>query len=263
VDAGHGDSVRALDAELIRLRDAQVDLGKQQAGLESRLTAAIELAAVKGGAFNLVEEVRALRLVPAALLLREGAESGRPFAPALEQFAAVAATVDSAYLKADPPVMEQLASLQPYAETGVVSWRDLRRSFASLAGLIDRAQPSSWWDWALVMSGWRDDPLEPLHEAQAALMVDNLEGAIASLAAFQGEVALVTEGWLALARARLAADAMVDDLYQVALAAGANPPLFRSTLASSRGAEPVTRRSFEPASWRPAQPTISAGSLPR
>ena len=175
---------------------------------KSRLAAAIELAAVKGGAFDLVEEVRALRLVPAALLLREAAESGRPFAPALDQFAAVVAQVDSAYLEADPPVMEQIASLQPYAETGVLSWRDLRRSFASLAGLIDRADPLSWWDWALVVAGWRDDPLAPLHEAQAALMVDDLEGAIASLAAFQGEAALVTEGWLALARARLAADAL-------------------------------------------------------
>ena len=169
VDAGHGGSVRALDAELVRLRDAQADLGKQQAGLESRLAAAIELAAVKGGAFDLVEEVRALRLVPAALLLREAAESGRPFAPALDQFAAAVAQVDSAYLEADPPVMEQIASLQPYAETGVLSWRDLRRSFASLAGLIDRADPLGWWDWALVVAGWRDDPLAPLHEAQACL----------------------------------------------------------------------------------------------
>jgi hypothetical protein len=263
VDAGHGGSVRALDAELVRLRDAQADLGKQQAGLESRLAAAIELAAVKGGAFDLAEEVRALRLVPAALLLREAAESGQPFTPALEQFSAVAATVDSAYVEADPPVMEQLAALQPYAETGVVSWRDLRRSFASLAGLIDRAQPSSWWDWALVMAGWRDDPLGPLHEAQSALMVDDREGAIAALAAFQGEAALVTEGWLALARARLAADAMVNDLYQVALAAGASPSPLGSTLASSRGAEPATRRPLEPAPWRTAHTPISAGSLSR
>jgi hypothetical protein len=263
VGAGHGDSMRALDAELVRLRDAQVDLGKQQAGLESRLAAAIELAAAKGGAFDLVEEVRVLRLVPAALLLREAAQSGRPFAPALDQFAAVAATVDSAYLEADPPVMEQLASLQPYAETGVVSWRDLRRSFASLAGLIDRARPSSWWDCALVMSGWRDDPLKPLQEAEAALMVDNLEGAIASLAAFQGEAALVTEGWLALARARLAADALVDDLYQIALGAGARPPALGSTLALSSDGEPGIPRSFEPSVWPAAPTNISVQSLPR
>jgi hypothetical protein len=258
--AGHGGSVRALDAELVRLRDAQAALGRQQAGLESRLAAAIELAAVKGGAFDLVEEVRALRLVPAALLLREAVESGRPFALALDQFAAVAAAVDRAYLEADPQVMEQIASLQPYADTGVVSWRDLRRSFASLPGLIERADPAGWWDWALVMAGWRADPLEPLHEAQAALMVDDLEGAIASLATLQGEAALVTEGWLTLARARLAADAIVNDLYQVALAAGTTSSPLGSTLASSRGTKAATRPSLEPAHW---QTTISAGALSR
>jgi hypothetical protein len=262
VGAGHGGSVRGLEANLVRLRDAQADLAKQQVALESRLTAAIELAAVKGIAPDLVQEVRTLQLVAAALLLQEGADSGRPFAPALEQFAAVVAGVDSAYLEADLPVMKQIASLQPYAETGVVSWRDLRRSFVSLPGLIERADPSSWWDWALVMAGWGDDPLGPLHEAQAALMVDDLEGAIASLAAFQGEAAVVTEGWLALARARLAADAMVNDLYQVALAAGASPSALGSTLASSVGAEPAARRSPGPP-WRAAQTTIRAEALSR
>jgi hypothetical protein len=260
---GHAGRVRALDAELVRLRGAQADLAKQQAGLESRLAAAIELASVKGGAFDLVEEVRALRLVPAALLLREEEESGLPFAPALDQFAAAVAQVDGAYLKADPPVMKQIASLQPYAKNGVLSWRDLRRSFDSLAGLIDRADPLSWWDWALVAVGWRDDPLAPLHAAQAALMVDDLEGAIASLAAFQGEAALVTEGWLALARARLAADALVEDLYQTALAAGARPPAFGSTLASSADGGPAIPRSLEPSVWRAVPTNISAHSLPR
>jgi hypothetical protein len=260
---GRVGEVRVLDAELVRLRDAQADLGKQQAGLESRLAAAIELASVKGGAFDLVEQVRALRLVPAALLLREEEESGRPFAPALDQFAAAVAQVDSAYLKADPPVMKQIASLQPYAENGVLSWRDLRRSFDSLAGLIDRADPVSWWDWALIAVGWRDDPLAPLHAAQAALMVDDLEGAIASLAAFQGEAALVTEGWLVLARARLAADALVEDLYQIALAAGARPPALGSTLASSSDGEPAIPRSFERSAWPAAPTNISGESLPR
>jgi hypothetical protein len=93
-------------------------------------------------------------------------------------------------------------------------------------------------------------------------MVDDLEGAIASLAAFQGEAAVVTEGWLALARARLAADAMVNDLYQVALAAGASPSALGSTLASSVGAEPAARRSPGPP-WRAAQTTIRAEALSR
>jgi hypothetical protein len=263
VEVRHGDSVSALNAELIRLRDAQVDHIRRQAGLESRLAAAIALAAVEGGASDLAEEVQLLRLVPAALLLQAGVDSGQPFAPALQQFAAVVATVDTAYLRAGPPVKEQIASLQPYADNGVVSWRDLRRSFASLPHLIERADPSSWWDQGLVMGGWRADPLEPLHEAQAALMVDDLEGAIAALGALQGEAALVAEGWLAMARARLDADAMVNALYRVALAAGAGLPGPGPTLASSSGVEPASRRPLEPAPWGAAQATTSAGSMPQ
>ena len=94
-------------------------------------------------------------------------------------------------------------------------------------------------------------------------MVDNLEGAIASLAAFQGEAALVTEGWLALARARLAADALVEGLYQIALAAGARPPALGSTLASSTDAGPAIPRSFEPSVRRAVPTHISAQPLPR
>ena len=259
VDAGPDGNVPALDAELVRLRDAQAELGKQQAGLESRLAAAIELAAAKGGAFDLAEEVQALRLVPAALLLREATESGRPFAPALEQFAAVMAGVDSADFETVTPAMDQIASLQSYADTGVVTWRDLRRSFASLPDLIERADPLGWWDWSLAVAGWRDDPLAPLDEAQAALMVDDLESAIASLAALQGEAAVVTEGWLALARARLAADAIVSDLYQRALAIAASPSALGSKLASSSGAKPAVGRS----PWRAAHTTISADTLSR
>jgi hypothetical protein len=261
LEAEHGGSVRTLDAEIVRLRDTQAELGRQQVGLESRLAAAIELAAVKGDAFDLVEEVRALRLVPAALLLREAAETGRPFAPALDQFAAVAARVDDANLETEPRVMEQIARLQPHADTGVVSWRDLRRSFASLPDLIERADASSWWERALVMIGWNDDPLAPLHEAQAALMVDDLDGAIAALAALQGEAALVTEGWLALARARVAADAAVDQLYQVALDAGASLSPAGSTLASS-GPRAATQRSLRPAGWR-AEQAASTEALQR
>jgi hypothetical protein len=263
VEVRHGDSVRALDAELVRLRDAQVNLGRQQAGLESRLAAAIELVAVEGGAIDLVEEVQLLRLAPAALLLQQDVQSGQPFAPALQQLAAVVARVDRVYLEADPPVIEQIATLQPYADSGVVSWSDLRRSFSSLPGLIERADPSGWWGRALVLAGWRADPLKPLHEAQTALMLDDLEGAIASLGALQGEAALATEGWLALARARLDADAAVDALYRVALAAGASLPASGSTLASSSGLEPASRGALEPASWGAAPATISANSVPR
>jgi hypothetical protein len=250
-------------AELAGVRGALADLTRRQAGIESRLTAAVELAALKD-APSLDDEVRALRLVAAALLLREGAQSARPFGPALDRFAAIAASVENADLEADlPPVVERITSLQPYAETGVISSPDLRRSFATLPDLIERAQPSGWWDSLLIMVGWRDDPLRPLHEAEVALMVGDLEGAVGSLAALQGEAALVAQGWLDLARARLSADALVDDLYQLALAAGSAPSAASSALASSDRGKPAPRRSFEPASWQAAQTTIGAGPHPR
>jgi hypothetical protein len=289
VDAGYGGSVRALDdevralgqaqsrledrlrsieaggpAELAGVRHALADLTRRQAGIESRLTAAVELAALKDDAPSLDDEVQALRLVAAALLLREGAQSARPFAPALDRFAAIASRLENAAIEAElPPAAERIASLRPYADSGVISALDLRRSFASLPGLIERAQPSGWWDSMLILVGWRDDPLRPMHEAEAALMGGDLESAVASLAALQGEAALVAEGWLDLARARLAADALVDDLYQLALAAGSAPSAVGSALASSAGAKPAMRRSFEPASWKAAQSTIGAGPQAR
>jgi hypothetical protein len=248
--------------EVAHVRAALDDLTRRQAGIESRLTAAVELAALKAPP-SLDEEVQALRLVAAALLLREGAQSARPFGPALDRFAAIAASVETADLQADlPPVVQRLAALQPYAETGVISSLDLRHSFASLPGLIERAQPSGWWDALLIMVGWRDDPLRPLHDAEAALMVGDLAGAVGSLAALQGEAALVAQGWLELARARLAADALVDGLYQLALAAGSAPSAAGSALASG-AAQPAPRRSLEPASWQAAQTSISAGAQAR
>jgi hypothetical protein len=289
VDVGDGGSARALDdevralgraqsrledrlhsieadgpAELAGVRRALADLTRRQAGIESRLTAAVELVALKGDPPNLDDEVQALRLVAAALLLREGAQSARPFGPALERFAAVAGSVESAYLEADlPQAAERIASLQRYADSGVISAWDLRRSFGSLPGLIDRAQPSGWWDSVLIMVGWRDDPLRPLHEAEDAMVVGDLEGAVASLAALQGEAALVAEGWLDLARARLAADVLVDDLYHLALATGSAPSAAGSALASSAGAKPAVRRLIEPVSWKAAQSTFGEGPQAR
>ncbi|MGH6913885.1 MAG: hypothetical protein ACREH3_09285, partial [Geminicoccales bacterium] len=214
------DRLRAIEngsVELVGVRDALAELTERQIGIEAQLTAAADVAAIKAAAPAARSEVRALRLVAAALLLREGAQSAHPFASELARFSAAAAGIDTRRHDADlAPAMEQIALLQRYAQTGVVSWRDLRRSFASVAVLVERADPASWWQSALVLVGWRADPLQPLRQAQAALRIDDLETAVASLAALEGEPAIVTEGWLTLARDRLAADAIVDDLYRLA-----------------------------------------------
>jgi hypothetical protein len=243
---------QALLLDHLSIRSAGA-VGAPQAGVAT-------IAAIKEDAPSLYEEVRVLRLVAAGLLLREGARTGRPFEPALERFAMVAAAVRSPDLAADL-VAERIAALRPYAAAGVVSTRDLRRSFGALAAMVDRADASSWWDTALVMVGMRDDPLQPLQQAQAALLVDDLEGAVAALATLPGEAALVTEGWVGLAQARLATDAAVDELYQLALAVGVEP-FADAPLASSGKIAPAPKVAPTPGPWQAAQTTPATGAWP-
>jgi hypothetical protein len=254
------DQLDAVDARQALLLD-RLSIGGASATGAQPSAAISTIAAIKDGAPSLYEEVRVLRLVAAGLLLREGARSGQPFEPALERFAMVAAAVRSPDFATDL-VVERIAALRPYAAAGVVSTRDLRRSFGALAAMVDRADASSWWDAALVMVGMRDDPLQPLQQAEAALLVDDLEGAVAALAALQGEAALVTEGWLGLAQARLATDAAVDELYQLALAVGVEP-FADAPLASSGKIAPAPKVAPTPGPWQAAQTTPATGAWPR
>jgi hypothetical protein len=82
----------------------------------------------------------------------------------------------------------------------------------------------------------------------------------------QGVAALVTEGWLGLAQARLATDAAVDELYQLALAVGVEP-FADAPLASSEKVAPVPKVApaapGTPAPWQAAQTTPATGTWPR
>lgn len=290
IDAGQGGkalrlvhaAALGLDAELRRVeaeRDSQVQglraelrtLGAQQAVLQRRLwsidghdledlkpapAGVSTVAATQPVAPGLEEEVVRLRLVAAGLLLREAARSGSPFEPALERFSIAAAAIRSSDLVAERVAMtESIEALRPHATSGVTPVRDLRRSFASLAVMAQHAAPSGWWDSALVMVGLRDDPLQPLQDARAALMVDDLEGAVAALATLRGEAALVSEDWLGLAQARLATDAAVDHLYRLALAVGAEPLVADGPVASSGEAAPTPRKLSRSLVWQSAQTT--------
>lgn len=254
---GLGAEMRRVEAE----RDGQLEALHDRLDALGRRPAAIAtIAAIKDAAPGLHAEVMGLRLVAAGLLLREGARSGRPFAPALERYAMVAAAVQSPEL--DPAAVTlRVAALRPHAEAGVVSSADLRRSFAVLTAMVERAAAPGWWDRALVMVGLRDDPLQSLQDAKAALLVDDLEGAVAALAALHGEAALVTEGWLGLAQARLATDAAVDELYRLALAVGAEPVADMPVAWSGKAAP--ARSLPRPTAWQAAQTTPAAGAWPR
>jgi len=255
--AGLGAEVRRVEAE----RDAQLQALHDQLRRRGEPQAAriSTIAEIKQGAPSLHEEVKGLRLMAAGLLLREGARAGHPFEPALERFAMVAAAVRSPDLETDA-VIERIAALRPYARTGVVSTQDLRRSFAPLTAMVDRAAALGWWDTALVTVGLRDDPLQPLQNARAALMVDDLAGAVDALATLQGEAALVTEGWLGLAQARLATDSAVDELYRLALAVGAEPFADGPVAAIGR---PAPRGLPASAPWQAAVTTPAEGPWSR
>lgn len=254
---GASAAVQALGEQQLRLAERQRDI-------ELRLASAVELAAIKPEAPvpDGSAEVQGLRLVAAALLLQQEAQSARSYRPALERFTTAVTQIDGTSVETGlAPVLERIAALQPYADAGVVSSRDLRRSFVSLTALVERAVPSSWWDSALDLIGWRDDPLQPLQQARDALMVDDLDAAVGSLATLQGDAALVAEDWLGLARARLAADVMVDELYGLALVVGSSP-VGGSALASGSRTAPA-RRPVDAAPWQAARTSISIGSMAR
>jgi hypothetical protein len=261
--------VRRTSADLLgasaavqALGEQQMRLAERQRDIELRLAAAVELAAIKPEEPVRDGEVQGLRLVAAALLLRQEAQSARPYRPALERFTTAVSQIDGASVETGlARVLERIAALQPYADAGVVSPRDLRRSFVPLTALVERAVPSSWWDSALILIGWRDDPLQPLQQARDALMVDDLDAAVGALATLQGDAALVAEDWLGLARARLAADVMVDELYSLALVVGSSP-VGGPALASGSRATPA-RRPLEAAPWQAARTSISLGSMAR
>ena len=235
-DAAIDAEVRQLRAEVQALRDAVAELQRRQTRLESELRGAVATPAAASGIQ--LEGVAAGRAVAAALLLREAAQTAKPFAAELAAYAALAADLSPGDAGLDrAAVAELIAQLQPHAGTGMATRRDLRRSFATVAEAVDQARPLSWWESGLVLIGWRADPRAPVDYAATALLYDDLAGAADSLATLADEPAAAAQGWLNLARARLAIDHTVDGLYRSTLAAGA-PAVPGEALASVRAAAP-------------------------
>lgn len=220
-DGGVDAEVGQLRAEVQALRDALADLERRQTRLESELRVAVATPAAASG--RQPEGVSTGRAIAAALLLREAAQTAKPFAAELAAFAALAADLSNNDAGLDrAAVAEFIAQLQPHAGTGMATRRDLRRSFATVVEAVDQARPLSWWESGLVLIGWRADPRAPVDYAATALLYDDLAGAAESLATLAGEPAAAAQGWLKLARARVAIDDAIAGLYRSALAAA--PP---------------------------------------
>lgn len=200
---------------------ADPGLGDAMARLNQRL-AALEAQPAAGGG----EGRAALTLFLAAGRLQSAVTAGRPYAEEL--------AVAHRLAMADADLIAQLAPLAANAATGVARIDVLRTRFAATARTVVQAAAAAGDDWIgrtlararSVVSVRRvgepaagQAPAEFVARAEARLVVDDLTGAVAELAALDGAAAAAATSWLAAANARLDADAAVAalDAYAVTI----------------------------------------------
>jgi hypothetical protein len=119
------------------------------------------------------------------------------------------------------PLLDQI---EPYAVTGVPSARRLREEFARTSLHIEWSQRGySSVAWVMHLMPWRqaanaapvgapDNTIELLHQASAQLGSGDMAGATATLQTIDGAVQEALADWLEDAKARVAADAVVQRL---------------------------------------------------
>ena len=226
--AGLARSLSALERQLGAVEQrpavaaADPGLGDAIARLNQRL-AALEAQPAAGGG----EGRAALTLFLAAGRLQSAVTAGRPYAEEL--------AVARRLAMADADLIAQLAPLAADAATGVARVDVLRTRFAATArAVIHAAATAAGDDWLgrtrararSVVSVRRvgepaagQAPADIVARAEARLVVDDLAGAVAELAALDGAAATAATSWLAAARARLDADAAVAalDAYAVTI----------------------------------------------
>ncbi len=226
--AGLARSLSALERQLGAVEQrpavaaADPGLGDAIARLNQRL-AALEAQPAAGGG----EGRAALTLFLAAGRLQSAVTAGRPYAEEL--------AVARRLAMADADLIAQLAPLAADAATGVARVDVLRTRFAATArAVIHAAATAAGDDWLgrtlararSVVSVRRvgepaagQAPADIVARAEARLVVDDLAGAVAELAALDGAAATAATSWLAAARARLDADGAVAalDAYAVTI----------------------------------------------
>ena len=170
--------------------------------------------------------------------LRIAAASSQPFDSELD--AARAVSHD------DPAVMKVLDTLSPFAADGVPTLNELRAEFADRASEIVRSNVvgdgHSWyrqslWRLAQVISVRKvstgpNDKNTPEHDvahAESKLEEDDLAGAVAALKDLTGLPQDVASGWIAAAQGRIAVDAGLTSLGEIAVA---RLETFQSTLGA-------------------------------
>lgn len=218
-----------LNEQLVALGKDIDELKANRAQASSVLALADRVAAVEGAIQQaMARQDQALAFLLAVGQLRAAVDEGRPFADELKTVRAVApATID----------VETLTSgFATQAASGVATTVQLQQDFAARAGAIIRAgalpnETADWWSRTMdrmmsLVSIRRTDgdavgssPAAVVSRAEALLKQGALSGAIAELAALDGQAATAAQPWLTAAKARLAATSGLSDLTGEALAA--------------------------------------------
>ncbi|GAB3444885.1 COG4223 family protein [Insolitispirillum peregrinum] len=218
-----------LNEQLVALGKEIGELKANRAQASSVLALADRVAAVEGAIQQaMARQDQALAFLLAVGQLRAAVDEGRPFADELKTARAVApSTID----------VETLTSgFAAQAASGVATTIQLQQDFAAQAGAIIRAgalpnETADWWSRTVdrmmsLVSIRRTDgdavgtsPAAVVSRAEALLKQGALSGAIAELAALDGQAATAAQPWLTAAKARLAATSGLSELTGEALAA--------------------------------------------
>ncbi|MEW5704286.1 MAG: mitofilin family membrane protein [Pseudomonadota bacterium] len=214
---GAGGGEAASQAEIEALRTAVEGLAAQLADLV-RVTKADPVDPVANRRFLAVEG------------LCEGLWEYGPFRERLMDLLAVAGE--------DPIMKEAVAPIAAYADRGIATLPMLRARYdamASAALKADRLKPDANWTEKLLANlssvltirrtgDFEGDGLEAvLARAELALEAGDLERGVALLRGIEGPAGGAMESWLRDAEARLAAEAAIRRLRQLAFPGGAKP----------------------------------------
>jgi len=247
--AGNGDAVKALTDRLAALEQKAAggeqaaqqaqQLAQRIAGLEQKVganaAAAQEVSTLKQEVAGLAKQAEGRRdaaanaqaLVLAAGQLRGALAGSQPFQGELQAVQTLAG--------GDAQVKASLDAVAPYAPKGIPTQAQLAERFDPLANdIVKAAQKGEASDWIDQVTGTLstlvtvrrqgggivgDTPQATVARAEAAMQQGNLAVAVEELSKLQGPAAQAAGGWLADARARLAANQASQQLTGRAIAA--------------------------------------------
>ena len=206
------------DVETGRLGQSLAELDRRLADLNTAIAKANEQATGARTAQAVLEtQVRVLALIELRAVLRRPV----PFEAELKAVRAFGGKNDD--------LEPLLATIEPFASTGIPLETQLRREFASVADAVARteARPGMV-HWLTSFAPWPATPAaapeaEPKPETKPSAVTDrahahladsDLRGALDELAALEGDAASAARIWLAQAQARLAANAAADRIVE-------------------------------------------------